>query len=103
MIVINIIGYIAIAYIIFVFVIVPFITKSKKYNSLYRIIEPFKNKGEWYIIPTIQVNNNGPFLEINVFCLCYGIYISYRRLTNDEDIAMDTALWEMKEKDDKSK
>lgn len=103
MIVINIIGYIAIAYIIFVFVIVPFITKCKKYNSLYRTIEPFKHKGEWYIIPTIKVNKIGPYLEINILWLCYGIYIAYRRLTNDEDIAMETALWETKEKDDKSK
>ena len=100
--VINIIGYIAIAYIIFVFVIVPIIT-SRKYNSLYRTIEPFKHKGEWYIIPTIKVNKIGPYLEINILWLCYGIYIAYRRLTNDEDIAMETALYEIKERDDKSK
>lgn len=105
MIVINIIGYVAIAILICVSIINPILMirqlKKHKKSCWYRQIEPYR-KPEFHIIPTISVEK-GDGIEIRYMWLNYGIYTIYRMLTADEDIAMDVAYWETKEKDDKSK
>lgn len=103
--VINIIGYVAIAILICVCIINPILMliqlKKHKKFCWYRQIVPYKDT-EFHIIPTITVEKiNGT--EIRFKWLHYGIYTFYNMLTKDEDIAMDVAYWETREKDDKSK
>lgn len=104
MIVINIIGYVAIAILICVGIINPIlmVLQLKKHNKScwYRQIEPYKGV-EFHIIPTISVEK-GHGTEIRFKWLNYGIYTFYMMLTEDEDVAMNVAYWETREKDDKS-
>jgi len=105
MIVINIIGYVAIAILICICIINPILMliQLKKHKKLcwHRQIEPYKDT-EFHIIPTISIDK-GYGTEIRFKWLHYGIYTFYNMLTNEEDIAMDVAYWETREKDDKSK
>lgn len=105
MIVINIIGYVALAILICVGIINPILMllqlKKHKKNCWYRQIEPYKQT-EFHILPAISIEN-GHGLEVRFMWLHYGIYTFYNMLTAEEDIAMDVAYWETREKDDKSK
>ena len=103
--IINIIGYVAIVILICISIINPVLMirrlKKHKKSCWHRQIEPYKHT-EFHIIPTISVEK-GNGTEIRFKWLHYGIYTFYNMLTADEDVAMDVAYWEMKEKDDKSK
>lgn len=105
MIVINIIGYVAIAILICVGIINPIlmIRHLKKYNKCcwHRQIEPHRDT-EFHIIPTITVEK-GFGTEIRFKWLNYCIYTFYNMLTDEEDVAMDVAYWEAREENDKSK
>ena len=105
MIVINIIGYVAIAILICICIINPILMliQLKKHKKLcwHRHIEPYKDT-EFHIIPTISVEK-GHGIEIRFKWLQYCIYTFYIMLESDEDIAIDVAYWETREKDDKSK
>lgn len=105
MIVINIIGYVAIAILICVGIINPIlmIRHLKKHNKScwYRQIEPYR-QSEFHILPAISVDKSDG-VEIKFMWLNYGIYTFYRMVTEDEDIAMDTAYWVTREENDKSK
>lgn len=104
MIVINIIAYVALAILICVSIINPILMllqlKKHKKSCWYRQIEPYKDT-EFHIIPTISVEK-GHGTEIRFKWLNYSIYTFYNMLTEDEDVAMDVAYWETREKDDKS-
>ena len=105
MIVINIIGYVAIAILICVGIINPILMirqlKKHKKSCWYRQIEPYK-QSEFHVFPAISIDK-ADGVEIRFMWLNYCIYTFYRMLTADEDVAMDVAYWETKEKDDKSK
>lgn len=103
--VINIIAYVALVILICVGIINPILMllqlKKYKKSCWYRQIEPYKHN-EFHIIPTISVEK-GHGTEIRFKWLSYGIYTFYMMLTEDEDVAMNVAYWETREKDDKSK
>lgn len=107
MIVINIIAYIALIILICVVIINPILMlihlKKKKKACWYRQLSPYKHLHELYIIPTIKISYTGPYTEVNLCFWHYGIYIAYNMLTETEDMAMDEAYWNIRERDDKSK
>lgn len=65
--------------------------KGNKTNILYRSIEPFKDKSQFYFIPTLKYTK-GDFVEFNFLWGIWGVYVCYKFLTDDEDIAITETL-----------